>query len=395
MELNIPKRPARNRWLQPILLVIAALLGFIAATLTATRNTPVPLPPSPPEKPIVARGNLAEDEETTIGLFRKNAPSVVHITTKQNEREFLIDRITEGSGSGFVWDQAGHVVTNNHVVDDAFQAHVVLADGSVWPAELVGRAPSKDLAVLRIDAPTESLTPIQVGTSNDLQVGQRAFAIGNPFGLDRTLTTGVISALDRQIEAYQDDHGTEATRTIEGAIQTDAAINPGNSGGPILDSAGRLIGVSTSIFSPSGANAGVGFAIPVDVVRRFVPQLIKHGRIVRPSIGIQLATDSLLKSTSDREIAGVLIRHVRPTSRASRAGLRPTRITVGRRGDSHVQFGDLIVQANDTIIDDLNDWYSFLESKRPGDRINLRVVRGLFSAAESELQVQLTLDSTE
>ena len=395
MELHQPKRPSRRFWLQPTLFVIAALLGFIAARLTTD-----PGPKADPAEqvrphPIVARGDLAPDEQTTIALFRTNAPSVVHITTKEADRETLVDTITEGSGSGFIWDRAGHIVTNNHVVDDAYQAHVVLADGSVWPAQLVGRAPSKDLAVLKIDAPIDSLTPIQVGTSSDLEVGQKVFAIGNPFGLDRTLTTGVISALDRQIDAYQDEKGIEASRTIDGAIQTDAAINPGNSGGPILDSAGRLIGVSTSIFSPSGANAGVGFAIPVDVVQRFVPQLIGRGKIVRPTIGIQLAGENVLGGDRDREVVGVLIRHVRPSSRAARAGLRPTRVLVGRRGVSHVQFGDLIVMAGGVQIDDPNDWYSFLESKRPGDRVTLRVVRGLFTAGESELQVQVTLDPPE
>ena len=399
MDSNLLNRYVSGAW-RLVPLIIVALLGFIAARLMPTdgvgTNSTASLETVPPmEKVVVARGDLADDEKTTVQLFRQNAPSVVHIATKLAERELFIERISEGSGSGFIWNRSGHIVTNNHVVDDAFQSHVVLADGSVWPATLVGRAPSKDLAVLKIDAPMDSLRPIQAGTSDDLQVGQKVFAIGNPFGLDRTLTTGVISALDRQIDAYQDDNGQETERTIDGAIQTDAAINPGNSGGPILDSSGRLIGVSTSIYSPSGASAGVGFAIPVHTVRRFVPQLIEHGRIVRPSIGIQLASDSILASVSDRSLSGVLVRHVKPTSQAARAGLRATRVTVGRRGVSYVQFGDLIIQANETRIDDLNDWYSFLESKRPGEQIDLRVVRGLFSAAESELQISLTLGPPE
>jgi S1-C subfamily serine protease len=239
------------------------------------------------------------------------------------------------------------------------------------------------------------LTAISLGTSHDLAVGQKVFAIGNPFGLDRTLTTGVISALERQIDSVQPDQDSETNRTIDGVIQTDAAINPGNSGGPILDSAGRLIGVSTAIYSPSGANAGVGFAIPVDTVNRFVPQLIEYGRIIRPSIGAQMANDSVLRNFGEESVKGVLIRQTLRNSPADLAGLRPTRVTVGRRGVSYVQFGDVIVKAADTDIRDLNDWYSFLEAKKPGERVNLAVVRGLFSESESELVVPVTLGAPE
>jgi S1-C subfamily serine protease len=371
------------------------VIGFLVARQIPSDQTTLSPETTLPSNPVVARGDLAQDEQTTIELFRRNAPCVVHITTKQAENNFLTATITEGSGTGFVWDKSGHIVTNNHVVDDAYQAHVVLADASVWAARLVGRAPSKDLAVLKIDAPSDTLTPILVGTSKDLAVGQKVFAIGNPFGLDRTLTTGVISALDRQIESVQTDQGAETNRTIDGVIQTDAAINPGNSGGPILDSAGRLIGVSTSIYSPSGANAGVGFAIPVDTVNRFIPQLIEHGRIIRPSIGVQLANDSVLRGYGDETNKGVLIWHTMRNSPADLAGLRPTRVTVGRRGVSYVQFGDVIIKADETDINDLNDWYSFLESKQTGEQVNLTVVRGLFSESETQLVVQVPLGNPE
>lgn len=223
---------------------------------------------------ILARGDLAEDEKSTIALFKRSSPSVVHITTmtvRQNRYTRDIQQIPQGTGSGFIWDQDGHIVTNYHVIQGADAARVTLADQSTWQARLVGAYPDKDLAVLVIDAKKDRLPPIPLGTSHDLEVGQKVFAIGNPFGLDHSLTTGVISAVGREIESV-------THQPIKEVIQTDAAINPGNSGGPLLDSAGRLIGVNTAIYSPSGAYAGIGFAIPVDEVNRLVPQLIREGR---------------------------------------------------------------------------------------------------------------------
>jgi len=211
---------------------------------------------------ITPRGDLAEEEKTTIALFRQASPSVVHITTlavRQDAFSLDVFQIPQGTGSGFVWDNQGRIVTNFHVIRDADAAQVTLADHSSWKARLVGAYPDKDLAVLMVDAPKDRLHPIAIGTSHDLQVGQRLFAIGNPFGLDQSLTTGIISALGREIESVN-------RRAIKDMIQTDAAINPGNSGGPLLDSSGRLIGVNTAIYSPSGASAGIGFAIPVDEV---------------------------------------------------------------------------------------------------------------------------------
>ncbi|RME12519.1 MAG: 2-alkenal reductase, partial [Bacteroidetes bacterium] len=243
---------------------------------------------NPPTNNAPVNNALAELERATISLFENAAPSVAYITTSKLQRDFWtydVYEIPAGSGSGFVWDKKGHIITNFHVIEDASKAQVTLADHSTWDAEYVGGAPEKDLAVLKIKAPAKLLNPIPVGSSDNLMVGQSVFAIGNPFGLDQTLTTGVISALGREIKAAD---GTP----IRGVIQTDAAINPGNSGGPLLNSSGSLIGVNTAIYSPSGASAGIGFSIPVDEVRWVVPELIKNGKIIRPSLGIDYASQT-------------------------------------------------------------------------------------------------------
>ena len=253
-----------------------------------------------------------------LRVWRQASPAVVHITTlavRQDAFSFNVLQIPQGTGSGFIWDAAGHVVTNFHVIREADAATVTMADHSTWKAHLVGAYPDKDLAVLRVDAPSASLHPIPIGTSHDLQVGQKVFAIGNPFGLDQSLTTGIISALGREIQSV-------TQRPIKDVIQTDAAINPGNSGGPLLDSAGRLIGVNTAIYSPSGVSAGIGFAIPVDEVNRLVPQLIRHGRVIRPGLGIQVGPARL---AAELGLSGVLILGVVPDGPAPKAGIRPTR----------------------------------------------------------------------
>ena len=236
---------------------------------------------------VTPRGDLSEIEKTNIDIYKKAKPSVVHITSIALERDewsLNVQEVPEGTGSGFIWDDGGHIVTNYHVIKDAQAASVMLADHTPWRASLVGAAPDKDLAVLHIDAPKSQLVPITIGSSEDLQVGQMAYAIGNPFGLDLTFTTGVISALGREIQSV-------TRRSIKNVIQTDAAINPGNSGGPLLDSAGRLIGVNAAIYSPSGGNIGIGFAIPVDEVNRVVPVLIKKGKLDRAGLGAQILAD--------------------------------------------------------------------------------------------------------
>ncbi len=330
----------------------------------------------PVPRGVTPRGKLSGDESLTISLFRRASPSVVNITTLAVRRDLFtlnLLEIPEGSGSGFVWDNAGHIVTNFHVIQNADVAQVTLADHSTMKARRVGVAPDKDLAVLRIDVPRGRLRPIPIGTSDDLRVGQKVFAIGNPFGLDQTLTTGIISALGREIESV-------TRRPIRGVIQTDAAINPGNSGGPLLDSAGRLIGVNTAIFSPSGASVGIGFAIPVDTVNRIVPQLIRHGKIIRPGLGVQVAEDQLARELG---LPGVLIVGVVPGRAAARAGIRPTR----RDFSGQVILGDVIVALDGKQIDSVNDLYLVLEQYRIGDKVTLTILR-----EGKRLKVRLSLE---
>ena len=253
-------------------------------------------------------------------MFSKFSASVVHITslsTRTDRMTMDVSEIPQGTGSGIIWDQDGHIVTNFHVVASGDRASVTLNDGTTYPATIVGTAPDKDLAILHIDAPPQKLLPLPIGQSANLKVGQKVLAIGNPFGLDQTLTTGVISGLGREIKSV-------TNRPISDVIQTDASINPGNSGGPLLDSAGRLIGINTAIYSPSGANAGIGFAVPVDTVNSIVPQLLKNGHIVRPGIGINIASDQLAQKL---DLDGVLILEVAQGGAAEAAGLNATRQT--------------------------------------------------------------------
>ncbi len=312
-----------------------------------------------------ARRQLAEEEQAVVELFRTASPSVVFITTAAVRRDAFsmnLFEIPRGMGSGFLWDDRGHVITNYHVVQGADRAQVTLADHSNWPARLVGRSAEKDLAVLQIEAPAARLRPLPIGRSADLQVGQAVFAIGNPFGLDQTLTTGVISALGREIQSL-------AGVPIRGVVQTDAAINPGNSGGPLLDSGGRVIGVNTAIFSPSGAYAGIGFAIPVDTLAWVAPELIRHGRVVRPTLGVQVASDALAR---DLGLEGALVVNVVPGSGADRAGLRPTRFDrLGR-----VDLGDVIVAVDGKPVASDADLLFLLERREPGERVRVTVERG-------------------
>jgi len=313
---------------------------------------------------VAPRGELWSDEKSTITLFRQASPSVVNITAIGVQRDLFtlnLYQIPQGTGSGFIWDKSGNVITNFHVIQEADAAQVTLGDQSTWKARVVGMAPDKDLAVLRIDAPADRLRPIPVGTSKDLQVGQYVFAIGNPFGLDQTLTTGVISALGREIESV-------TRRPIQGVIQTDAAINPGNSGGPLLDSAGRLIGVNAAIYSPSGTSAGIGFAIPVDTVNRIVPELIRYGKVTRPGIGVQIAEEQLAERLG---VTGVLVVDVVPGSAAARAGILPTR----RESSGRVRLGDVIVAIDGIKVESPNDLFLLLERYKVGDVVNVSLLR--------------------
>ncbi|MEN8200288.1 MAG: trypsin-like peptidase domain-containing protein [Thermodesulfobacteriota bacterium] len=312
---------------------------------------------------VTARGDLAQDELNTIEIFKSVSPSVVYITTSALRRNlFSLNavEIPQGTGSGFIWDGQGRVVTNYHVVADANRIEVTMADNSTWKAVLVGAAPDKDLAVLQIDAPARLLKPILVGGSVELQVGQKVFAVGNPFGLDQTITSGIISALGREIKAI-------TGRTIRNMIQTDAAINPGNSGGPLLDSAGRLIGVNTAIFSPSGAYAGIGFAVPVDEVNRVVPQLIRNGRLIKPGIGAALADARLVKRLG---IEGVLVLGVDQGGPAHQGGLRPT-----RQFGNEVILGDIITGVAGKEVRSYDDIRTELERFEVGEQVTIQIIR--------------------
>jgi len=316
---------------------------------------------------VTPRGDLAEDEKSTIALFENARGSVVFIST----REQVVDvwtrnvfSVPRGTGSGFIWDDAGHVVTNYHVIEGASEALVKLSDSRSYRAALVGASPAHDIAVLRIGVGFRRPPPVPLGTSHDLKVGQKVFAIGNPFGLDWTLTTGIISALDRSLNADGD-------RSIEHLIQTDAAINPGNSGGPLLDSAGRLIGINTAIYSPSGASAGIGFAVPVDTVNRVVPQIIRHGKYLNPVLGIQV-DEGINRQVFEGEERGVLILRVQPGSTAERAGLRGA--VIGR--DGGIRIADIIIAIDGKSVESVARLRDRLDEYRVGDTVELTVQRG-------------------
>jgi len=318
-------------------------------------------------RPITPRGSLAEDEKTTIELFERTKDSVVYIATSKaviDPWTRNIYTIPRGTGSGFVWDEFGHIVTNYHVIEGASEARVQLSDGRDYRAVLIGASPSHDLAVLRINVPIKRPHPVMIGTSHDLKVGQKAFAIGNPFGLDWTLTTGIISALDRSMT---EENGA----VIRHLIQTDAAINPGNSGGPLLDSAGRLIGVNTAIYSPSGAYAGIGFAIPVDTVNRIVPQLIAYGQYLEPSLGIE--TDERINHLAQTQLGfdGVMVLRTVPGSFAEKAGIRG--ITV--YPDGSFDLGDIILSINGQPVHSVKDITDILDNYKVGDRVTVEIAR--------------------
>jgi S1-C subfamily serine protease len=352
--------------MRALALVLAVALGGLLAWQFVPRfRADAPLASAEP-RVIAPRGDLAADEKSTIELFESAKGSVVFITTTQLVRDFWsrnMFSIPRGAGSGFVWDADGHVITNNHVVQGAAEAKVRLNDGRDYSARLVGASPAHDIAVLRIRVPERPPAALPIGTSADLKVGQKVFAIGNPFGLDWSLTTGVVSALDRSLPA---ENGV-----IEHLIQTDAAINPGNSGGPLLDSSGRLIGINTAIFSPSGAYAGVGFAVPVDTVNRVVPQLIAKGKYTRPVLGI--STDEQLNQLIAKQLGvkGVAVLKVEPGSPAQAAGLRPARAGA----DGSIVPGDIIVAVDGKPVDNVARLVNRLDEHKVGDTVRLTVQR--------------------
>ena len=340
---------------------IRARVGHLSAGAAGAR--PGPLQSAERADPV-PRSDLAPYERANIELFERLSPSVAYITSVTLRRDWYslnIYEIPRGAGSGFVWDRRGHIVTNFHVLEGASSARVTLSDQSTWEAEVVGIAPEKDLAVVRIEAPGDQLAPIPVGISRNLRVGQAVFAIGNPFGLDQTLTTGVISALGREIESV-------ARIPIRDVIQTDAAINPGNSGGPLLDSSGRLIGVNTAIYSPSGVYAGIGFAIPADTVSWVVPELIAKGRIERPTLGVDIVT---AQAAAQVDTEGALVMRVRRGSGADKAGIRGTQ----RDRYGRVRLGDIIVSVGGQPIRTTDDLWLALDRRRAGETVEVEILR--------------------
>jgi S1-C subfamily serine protease len=329
-------------------------------------------------RPISARGELSQEEKTTVELFERAKNSVVYISTLQRVMDPWtrnVFSIPRGTGSGFIWDEAGHVVTNFHVVEGASEATVKLADGRDYKAALVGASKAHDLAVLKIGVGLTALSPVPIGASHDLKVGQKVFAIGNPFGLDWSLTTGIVSALDRSLT---EENGV----TIEHLIQTDAAINPGNSGGPLLDSAGRLIGINTAIYSPSGAFSGVGFAVPADTVNRVVPQLIGRGQYIRPALGIAV-DEGLNQMVSQRlGVIGVVVLKVNPGSAAEAAGLKGATLLP----DGRLIPGDIITAVEGKPVDSVGKLSAVLDDYRIGQKVRLSVRRG---ETETDVAVQL------
>lgn len=308
---------------------------------------------------VESRGDLSSSEKSVINLFEASKGSVAYIFTESVQGQLFFRRVAEGTGSGFIWDDQGHIVTNAHVVNGANKIRVQLDDSEPLPAKLIGIAPSYDLAVIRLITKPKDLRPIPVGVSKDLKVGQSVFAIGNPFGLSKTLTSGIVSALGRTLPV---DNGRE----IPNVIQTDAAINPGNSGGPLLDSAGRLIGVNTAILSKSGTSAGVGFAIPVDLVNQIVPQLIERGSLPRPGIGVAVADESLARRLG---VKGIAIMGVEPGSPADKAGIQAYDLQQGIQGD-------VIVAVNSKPVANVNELSKALEAIGVGNKAKLLVLRG-------------------
>jgi S1-C subfamily serine protease len=348
-----------------ILLCALVAISYLGVRMYRLEQLITPLSSGTAPVPrVVPRAKLADIEKLTTDLFKHASKSVVHITTVEIKTDFFQLRpleIPRGTGSGFVWDEQGDIVTNFHVVETANSARVTLEDHSVWPAQLVGYSRRHDLAVLKVAGAASRVTPVPIGSSRDLLVGQMVVAIGSPFGLDYTLSTGVISGLGREIPGMMG-------LPIRGAIQTDAAINPGNSGGPLLDSSGRLIGVNTAIVSPSGTSAGVGFAVPVDTVTRIVPQLIRFGREVRPVLGVEVAQDAL---TERLGLRGALLLKVFPDSPAAAAGLRGTE----RDPTGRIRVGDVIVAIDDIKVAEAAGVYRALDQKQPGDKVVVRIFR--------------------
>ena len=338
--------------------IIAAAFAALLLVVTAVKVQHAPWA-TPSARAVEQRGPLSEAERATIDIFERVSPSVVQVAVRSAATPLMGEEAQGGaSGTGFVWDRDGHLVTNNHVVANGGEIAVRFASGEVARVDLIGTAPNYDLAVLRIRSVRELAPQVALGSSTDLKVGQSAFAIGNPFGLDQSMTSGIISALKRRLP-------THGGREIANVIQTDAAINPGNSGGPLLDSAGRLIGVTTAIISPSGSNAGIGFAVPVDVVNRIVPELIRNGRVPTPGIGIVAASEDVSTRLGAQ---GVIVVRTAPGSPAEQAGIRGVNLSTGT-------VGDIITAVEGKPVRRLSDLTDALEQAGAGKTVRLTVKR--------------------
>lgn len=354
-----PQSTRVNGWLVMMLVGVSLALLYRQFFWYTPLHNPFAAP-----RAVTPRGDLADDEKSTIELFREASPSVVHIEATAVGRDPVFHDILalpSGTGSGVIWDTKGHIVSNLHVIEDAQIARVTLYDNSGFQAKLVGFDKTSDIVVLKIDAPARLLKPIAIGESSNLLVGQKVFAIGSPFAIDQTLTTGVIGGLNRKIAT---PHGS-----VSGAIQTDAAINPGNSGGPLLDSAGRLIGINTAIVSDSGGSHGIGFAIPVDLVNVVVPDLIRDGQVSRPWLGV-IVDENV--SVAGIPLEGLLVQGVMRNSPAEHAGLMATRDV---DEDSRI-LGDLLIELDNQPLRRISDLLDLLARKSPGDVVTLKVRRG-------------------
>ncbi len=361
----------------PAWLVLGMLTLVFVIAFTGAKRGPVEVYSQGAQpRPILTRGQLMADEQVAIKAFNAVSASVVFVTNKQVSRDLFhlhTADVEEDAGSGFVWDPNGYIVTNYHVVANSDVVQVTLGDQSIWKAKRIGTDPDKDIAVLKIEAPSRLLPAIPIGTSSDLQVGQRVFAIGNPFGYDQTLTSGVISGLGREITGA-------GNRPIKGVIQTDAPMNPGNSGGPLLDSAGRVIGMNTAILSPTGAYAGIGFAIPIDCINWIVPEIISGRAVARPNLGIATAPDHLVRRLG---LEGALILTISPNTTAEKAGLRGTR----RNDAGKIVLGDLIVAVDGEPVRTTDDLFRVIDRHKVGDLVPLTILR-----EGKKIDVQVHLD---
>jgi putative serine protease PepD len=355
-------------------MIIALVSGlFAAVAVLGFQQTARYLQPHSAAFSIASPANITEpsmatDEQNNIEVYKAIAPGVVNVHSTAMVPAFFGMMVLpeEGTGSGSVIDNQGDILTNYHVIENARKLSVSFGGGKNYAATVVGGDPDTDLAVIRLtEAPKETLTVVPLGDSDKLEVGQKVLAIGNPFGLDRTLTTGVISGLERPIRAQNG-------QPIEGAIQTDASINPGNSGGPLLDSHGRMIGINSQIISPSGGSAGLGFAIPVNIAKRIVPELVRNGHVSRPDLGIDARDVEALAGQGRLPVSyGVLLVRVQPGSAASNAGLRG----VTQTEDGDLDLGDIIVAVNGEKVSNKDDLYRELNKHQVGDSVNVEVVR--------------------